>query len=316
MVVDPTRQWGSWKTAFPADSATVRQTGAGRYLVRFPHIAVRGGVAHVTAVIGAGPAWCQLGRWFPSGRDEYVEVHCYRHGGTPADTRFGIVFSAKSGALAVPGGEYAYAHAGPGGALLDSYNSTGTANAGAYGGPGFYKVYLPGVGLAGGTAGNVQVTAAESQVPRRCKAADLAGGTDVTVYVSCVDGSSAPADSAFTVSYHRARSVFGELAPPKRFGYVLSGTFAPPPGTEFNSAGAVNAVTPSGVGQYLVVLGRLGIRETHTQVTAFGGHPDYCVLQDVWHNIGGDGVVRNVICFDAAGAQADNAAFVTFSSRV
>jgi hypothetical protein len=315
-VMDPTRQWGSWKTAFPFDFATVDHLGPGNYLVRFPHIAVHGGVAHVTAVIGAGPAWCQLGKWFPGGSDEYVEVQCYRHGGTPDDTRFAIVFSAKSGPLALPGGEYAYVHADSGAGLIDSYNSTGAPNAAGNGGAGFYKVYLPGVGLPGGFAGNVQVTAAEPGTSRRCKVADIAGGVDIIVYVSCVDGSSAPADSTFTVSYHRERSVFGELAPPKRFGYVLSGTFAPPAGTDFNSAGAGNAIIPSGVGQYLVVFKLLGIRETHTAVTAVGGKPDYCALQDVWRNIGGDGVVRNVICFDVTGARAANPAFVAFSSRV
>jgi hypothetical protein len=316
-VLDPTRQWGSWKTAFPADFATVDHIGIGEYLVRFPHIATTGGVAHVTAVLGTGPAWCQLGKWFPSGGDEYVEVRCYRHGGTPDDTRFAIVFSSKAGPLVVPGGGYAYVHADPAAALIDSYNSAGAPNAAGVGGPGFYKVYLPGVGTPGGFAGNIQVTAAEPGVPRRCKVADVAAaGTDIYVWVSCVDGSSLPADSTFTLTYHRERSVFGELAPPKRFGYVLNGTWAPPPGTNFNSAGAANLMIPSGPGQTLVVFRQLGVRETHTEVTAVGGKPDYCALQDVWRTFGSDGLVRNVICFDVTGAQADNASFVTFSSRV
>jgi hypothetical protein len=316
-VMDPTRQWGSWKTTFPLDFATVDHVGPGNYLVRFPHIGVRGGVAHVTAVIGNRPAWCALGKWFEKGGDEYVEVQCYRHGGVPEDTRFGIVFSAKTGPLVVPGGAYAYTHVDASGALIDSYNSTGAANAAGAGGAGLYRVLLPGVGVPGRFAGNIQVTAAEPDRARRCKVADIAiQGADVLAYVACFDGLSAPANSSFTLSYHRERSVFGELAPPKLFGYVLSGVFAPPPGTNFNSAGAVNTITPSGVGQTLVVFGRLGVRETHLAATAVGGGPDYCSLQDVWRNIGQDGVIRNVICFDATGAQANNASFVTFSSRV
>jgi hypothetical protein len=118
----------------------------------------------------------------------------------PDDTRFAIVFSAKSGPLAVPGGEYAYVHADPGAGLIDSYNSTGALNAAGYGGAGFYRVYLPGVGVPGGLAGNIQVTAAESGVARRCKVAEIIGCVDIVVYVACVDGSSAPADSTFTVS--------------------------------------------------------------------------------------------------------------------
>jgi hypothetical protein len=316
-VMDPSRQWGGWKTAFPADFATVDHFGPGTYVVRFPHIGVPGGVAHVTAVLGGAPAWCQLDKWYPRHGDEYVEVQCYRHGGVPDDTRFAIVFSEKSGPLPVPGGEFAYVHADLTGTVLDSYNSTGAVNVVSAGGGGFYKVLLPGVTVPNVFAGNIQVTAAEPGLPRRCKVADIAvGGTDVYAYVSCVDELSLPADSTFTLSYHRERSVFGELAPPRRFGYVLSGAFAPPPGTDFNSVGAGNSVTPSGPGQYFVVFKQLGVRETHTEVTAVGGNPDYCALQDVWRNIGGDGVVRNVICFDATGSQADNQAFVTFSSRV
>jgi hypothetical protein len=278
---------------------------------------VAGGVAHVTAVIGPGAAWCQLGKWYPHGVDEDVEVQCYRHGGVPDDTRFAIVFSARSSPLAVPGGAYGYVHADPGGSIISEYNSTGAPNSSGYIGAGFYKVLLPGVGVATEFAGNVQVTAAEPGVARRCKVADYAWrGLDVYVYVSCVDGvTDKPADSTFTLTYHRERPVFGELAPPKRFGYVFSGTSAMSPATDFNSAGAGNAIVPAGVGQYLVAFKKLGVKETHAEVTAVGGGPDYCALQDVWHNIAGDGVVRDVICFDATGAQAANPAFVTFSSR-
>jgi hypothetical protein len=315
-VLDPTRQWGSWKTAFPADFATVDHVATGNYVVRFPHIGVPGGVAHVTAVVGSRPIWCGLGKWFERGGDEYVEVQCWGIGGIPVDSRFGIVFSAKFAPLVVLGGGYAYTHVDAAGTLLDSYNSAGGTNAASAGGAGTYKVLLPGVGVAGAFAGNVQVTAAEPDRDRRCKVADVAvARADVVVYVACFDGLSAPADSAFTLTYHRERPVFGEVAPPKRFAYTVIGAVAPP-GTDFNSAGAPNTVTPSGVGLTLVVFGQVGIRETHLQVTAVGGRPDFCSLQDVWRNIGQDGVIRNVICFDAAGSRADNAAFVTFSSRV
>lgn len=317
-VMDPSRQWGSWRTAFPLDLATVDHLGPGSYLVRFPHIAARGGVAHVTAVIGTGPAWCQLGKWYPQGTDQLVEVQCFRHGGAPDDTRFAIVFSDRSGPLAMPGGAFGYVHADAGASIINEYNSTGAPNAAGYGGGGFYKVLLPGVGPGVGFAGNIQVTAAEPGASRRCKVADTAwSGADIYAYVTCVDGvTSKPADSAFTLTYHRERPVFGDLGPPKRFGYVMSGTFIPSPGTDFNSTGSPNVVTPSGVGQNMVTFTKLGVRETHAEVTAFGGGPDYCSLQDVWHNVAGDGLIRNVICFDDTGAQADNPAFVTFTSRI
>lgn len=315
-VMDPTRQWGSWKASFPADAATVDHTGPGTYRVRFPHLAAKAGVAHVTAVIGAGPAWCQLGKWYPQGSDEIVEVQCYRHGGVPDDTRFGVTFTERSAPL--PSGGFAYVYANVAGGIVAEYNSAGAPNATAYGGPGFYRVVLPGVGAAAGFGGNIQVTAAEPGAERRCKVADYAwGGPDVVVYVSCVDGiTSAPADSTFTVTYHRERPVFAEAGPPKRFGHLLIDTAAPPPGTDFNSVGAANVVTPSGLGQNMVTFTALGVRETVAVTTAVGGKPDYCAFQDVWRNIVGDGVIRNVICFDANGNRAKNAAFVTFSSRV
>ncbi|GAA0907668.1 hypothetical protein GCM10009557_82480 [Virgisporangium ochraceum] len=317
-VMDPTRQWGSWKSAFPADWATVDHLGPGAYRVHFPHLATGRGVAHVTAVLWGGPAWCQLGKWYPNGADETVEVQCYAHGGIPADTRFAISFTERRGPLAVPGGGFGYVYADSAANVLTEYNSTGAANPVAYGGGGFYRVTLPGVGAVTGFAGNVQVAAAEPGKPRRCKVADVAwGGADVVAYVACFDGvTSKPADSAFTLTYHRERPLVGELGPPKRFGYVHSGAFAPPPGTDFNSLGAANVITPSGVGQNMVTFTGLGVRETHAQTTAVGGKPDYCSIQDVWRNIGGNGVVRNVICFDDTGAQAPNPAFVTFTSRV
>jgi hypothetical protein len=315
-VMDPTRQWGSWKNAYPADWATVDHVGPGAYQVHFPHLATGRGVAHVTAVLWGGAAWCQLGKWYPNGTHETVEVQCYRHGGIPADTRFGISFTERAGKLAVPGGGFGYVYSDSAATVLTEYNSTGAANPVAYGGGGFYRVTLPGVGAATGFAGNVQVAAAEPGAGRRCKVADTAwGGVDVVAYVACFDGlTSKPADSAFTLTYHRERPLFGELAPPKRFGYVQIGAFTP--GTDFNSVGAANVITPSGVGQNMVTFTALGVRETHAQATAIGGGPDYCSIQDVWRNIGGNGVVRNVICFDASGAQAPNPSFLTVSSRV
>jgi len=313
-VMDPSRQWGSWKVAFPADMATVSQLGPGAYRVRFPHLATDAGVAHVTAVVGQVPAWCKLDRWFVR-RHLFVDVSCHKLGGAPYDTPFSIVFSQKSAPLAVPGGAYAYVHADAGAGLIDSYNSAGATNAAAAGGGGFYRVVLPKVGTSPGFSGNVQVSAV-FETARRCTVADIAvGGDDVYVYVTCVDGAGMPADSGFTLTYHRERPVFGEVAPPRRFGYVLTGPVVGP-GTDFNSAGGVNAVVPSGPGQTFVRFPFLGVKETHAQVTAFATGPNFCVLQDVWQTSGGDAFVRNVICFDGTGAQADHRSFVTFSSRI
>jgi hypothetical protein len=64
------------------------------------------------------------------------------------------------------------------------------------------------------------------------------------------------------------------------------------------------------------VFPRVGIRETNVQATAFGPSPDYCNLQTPWSVFPPDLVIRNVICFNAAGAQAGNRFFVSGNSRV
>lgn len=318
-VLDPTRQWGSWKTAFPSDFATVEHLRPGGYRVRFPHIGVSGGVAHVTAVLGAGPAWCQLARWFAAGGDELVEVQCYHHGGVPEDTRFAIEFAARSNPLTVPGGQFAYAHVAVDGTLADSFTS-GDEAVESSGEAGQYLVALPGVGVlhTDNGSGNIQVTATDAVLPRRCAPTGVTGVAHlVLVEITCVDGSGALADSEFTLTYHRERAVFGEVAPPKRFGYVVTGAQLADADVDFNNAGAANMVLPAGAGRSQVLFGRVGTGETNVQVTVRrGGGANYCALGDVWQNIGGDGVVPSVVCFDSTGQPANNAAFVTFSSRL
>jgi hypothetical protein len=308
-VLDPTRAWGSWKALFPADPVRVWHNGSGRYLVRFPHIASRG-VAHVTAVAGDA-RWCQLQAAVPSGADQDVHVQCYRHGGAPQPATFSVVYSSSSGAP-VASGAYAYTYVDPAGNLVDSFNSTGAANAAVRGAVGRYRVTVP--APVSGYEGGIEVTAEHANSPRRCKVdawRPVVGGH--FVYVNCYDQASALADSWFHLTYQQKRSHFGALAPPDNLAYLWSPALGGP--TDYNSQGGVNTITPSGVGQYLVVFPRIGVRETNVQATAYGPSPDYCNLQAPWGAVG-DLVVRNVICFNAAGAQAPNRFFVAGSSRV
>lgn len=313
VIPDPTRQWGSWKAAFPASWATVQPIAVGRYLVRFPRIASRNGVAHVTAISGA-PRWCQVENTFPIGVDQAVLVSCHRHGG-PADwSRFAVMYSSSS-KVAAPGA-YAYLLADSLGGLVHSYNSTGAPNSVAQVGPGVYRVHVDGVGT-GVLAGHLQVTAhSPNGIPRKCKVARWdPSGKGYHAIVRCFDGVGTPADSGFNLTYHRERAVFGGLAPPKRFGYLWSPGLGTP--ADYNSFGFVNSIVVTGIGQRLVRFPGVGVAETHVQVTAFGGSPDYCGLQEVWQLIGADAVVRNVICFDGiTGARANNEFFVSYTSRV
>ncbi|MFV2021373.1 hypothetical protein [Micromonospora sp. LOL_023] len=312
-ILETTRQWGGWKAGAPALWATVDQIGIGRYRVRFPLTASLNGAAHVTAVDNA-PRWCQVFQTFPSGTDQIVIVQCYRPGGAPDNSRFVVDYTAASGVLPPGPDAFGYVKANPVGGLISSYNSVGAGNLVSQLGTGFYEVRLNGLGTAL-LDGNLQATAEHPNLPRRCKIArwTSTGGT-ILAYVFCFDPAGAMADSFFNLTYHRQRPIFGAVGPPNRFAYLWSPALGG--ATDFNSAGGVNSIMVSGVGQYLVTLPLVGFRMTTVQVTAFGTTPDYCNLQAPWLLSGSTVFVRNVICFNAAGAQTPNNFFLTYSSNV
>ena len=71
-----------------------------------------------------------------------------------------------------------------------------------------------------------------------------------------------------------------------------------------------------GSGQYLVTFPKIGSLEDHVQVTAFGKGESYCGLQALWSTmLGGDVLVRNVICFDGLGNIAKSDSFTAYTSR-
>src|SRR5215472_15484800 len=71
-VPDVNHQAGSWPPGFVVHTTP----GApGEVFVRFPQIASKAGVVHVTAVIDIA-VWCQAEHWAASGPDEVVAVRC------------------------------------------------------------------------------------------------------------------------------------------------------------------------------------------------------------------------------------------------
>ena len=312
-ILDTTRQWGGWMTSMPGVWATVDQIGVGRYRVYFPGTASRNGVAHVTAVDNA-PRWCQVFQTYPSGSNQIVEVQCYRPGGAPDNARFVVDYTSASGVLPPGSDAFGYVKANPVGALMSSYNSAGAGNTVAQLGTGIYEVRLNGLGTAL-LDGNLQATAEHPNLPRRCKIArwGSSGGT-ILAYVFCFDAAGAMADSLFHLTYHRQRPIFGAVGPPKHFAYLWTPALGG--ATDFNSAGGVNTIFGSGLGMYLVTHTLVGYRMTTVQVTAFGPRPDYCNLQEPWIVSGTTVYIRNVVCFNAAGAQAPNDFFLTYSSNI
>ncbi|MEV4759721.1 hypothetical protein AB0J86_32140 [Micromonospora sp. NPDC049559] len=316
-VLDPTRQWGSWKTAFPGLSAEGMWLAPGRFLVKFPQVGTgsRGNV-HVTPVNRTGH-YCDIVRWYQSGVDEIVDVQCFKPGGARDDTPFTVLWTLSTGVLPAGSGSYASLQYGAGG-LVQWYNSTGGGVAVVPGPPGQYQVRLGGVGSLAALAGNLQVSAVHpNAAPRRCKVFSWsASGTDIIATVFCFDATGVLASSEFTLSYHRERAVFGSFGPPKYFGYVWSAGAGqtnfnyPAGGFGFNGIGAI-----APPGRYLVKYPFLGLAETHSQVTAFGEGPHYCHLTQPWSHVGSDAEV-DVLCFDNAGNPAPYRFFNSFTSWV
>jgi hypothetical protein len=307
-VMPVSRQWGSWKAAFPASWATVSQIGVGFYQVKFPHIGGKG-VAHVTAV-NYGPVSCQLAKWGFSGTDEIVYVRCHTATGAPRDSAFTVLYSESSGLSGAP---YGWVWGAAGGGVVNGFNASGAPNSSVPIGVGTYDVRLPGLG--GGFDGNVQVTAVHSQTGVRCAVAKWApSGSDQRVIVRCNNSTTgAPFNTDFTLTYHHKVAVFG--GSPTRFGYLWDTFGAIPPGANVNSFGAVNTVVSAGAGLRLVTFPKIGLDQSHVQVTAFSSGGEFCNLLAPWAIIGGDAVVRDVACYTGAGARINTRSFVTYTSR-
>ncbi|HTJ38473.1 MAG TPA: hypothetical protein VL738_35010 [Dactylosporangium sp.] len=138
---------------------------------------------------------------------------------------------------------------------------------------GRYRVLFPGAAAARGV---VHVTAI-NDAPYWCQANTWGpAGLDEVVYIDCYKAGGTPAFTAFT-------AIFESSSPPTiaingRFGYVD----AQPTGalvSQFNSAGAVNSVTPLAVGQWLVKMPNLstpGPVDGSLQATAVNVAPARC----------------------------------------
>ncbi|MEV6524691.1 hypothetical protein AB0M43_22305 [Longispora sp. NPDC051575] len=315
--LNTSRQWGTWKTAFPASWASGGKLATGRFRVKFPNIGTPKGFVHVTPVNRTGN-YCEIVFWTPSGADEIVDVQCHKPGGAADDTPFTVLWSVSSGVLpSSQPGSHAYLRYGTAG-ITDSYNSTGLGAAGGPTGVGQYTFKLYGVGLATMLSGNLQATAIQpNAAPRRCNIYKWSfSGTDILATVYCYNQAGALTNSEFTLSYHRERTVLGSFAPPKYFGYVWSAGNVGQ--TNFNYPTALNANTIGAtipVGRYIVKYPNLGVKETTAQLTANSPTSNYCNLTSAWSYAGVDAVV-DVICFDNAGNPKAEVFLSTFTSRI
>jgi hypothetical protein len=314
-IPDLSHQAGTWPALMHAHSAP---GVPGQVIVRFPAIAAKGGVVHVTAV-NVGAVWCQAQKWGPSGTSEMVTVRCFKAGGVPVFSQFTVLFTVSSKGKFPAGRAYGYVHFEPGPGIVTSFNSAGSANTVAPGPTGVWTVKMPGLGSAA-PAGQIQVTAVNSSGPAKCGVGGWSSTPGGQAFqVRCFNGGSTPLKTGWTLSYERRRAITG--AQPKFFAYtfddkpLLPGPYAPAPaGVNFNSQGAVNTIRSAGTGLRLVQFPRVGKLPNTVLVTPFHAGPAFCNLLAPWATAVPNVIVRDVACYTAAGTLKNERTMTTYTS--
>ncbi|MFJ7154130.1 hypothetical protein ACIQUQ_04255 [Streptomyces sp. NPDC101118] len=189
-----------------------------------------------------------------------------------------------------------------------SRNSTGAANSVVRTGTGLYTVRLANLGRTGGT---VHVTA-YGATSNTCAVRDWNPvGNRLDVRVSCFTRTGLRVNTPFTASFVNTSGLGGS-----RFGYVwannpTSAAYTPSTAYQFNSSGALNAITRSGTGRYTVRLRSIGAAAGHVQVTAYGDTSARCKVGN-WFVSGADQLV-NVRCHDRLGNLRDQRFTLTYA---
>jgi hypothetical protein len=192
-------------------------------------------------------------------------------------------------------------------------NSTGLANTIARIAVGRYAVTFTNLAWWGGNGGTVDVTAYGAAADA-CKVGSWGpSGADLVVYVNCFDSAGAPADAYFDAAYTRPVGNPGHLA------YVwanspTSASYTPSALYQYNSTGATNTITRSGLGLYRLHLPGLGAASGTVKVTAYGSASTQCKVVN-WYPVGTEQDV-NIRCFSAAGALADSYFTATFADHI
>lgn len=290
------------------------------YTVRMPGLGLEAGTVQVTAY-GNDSVACQVAYWLPLGNDQAVRVRCHDNAGTAVNSRFTMAYTSVT---ASENGRIGYVWADSPAApaytpnLAFQANSTGAINTITRSGVGVYRVYMPGLGAAGG---HVQVTP-YGLTPARCVVwfwLNNAGTEEINV--KCFTMAGAPTDSRFTVTFVDGTNILGLGNCCDPAGYAtayawandatLPGPYQPSPSYEFSHMQpfAVPGARRIGVGHYAISW-QPWISHNHgnVQVTAYGASAINCKV-DYWNNP--DGI--RVRCFTATGAPADSRYTVAFT---
>jgi hypothetical protein len=285
----------------------ISRSGTGVYAVSWPGMTATGsdgGTIAVSAHTGGGgsaDAHCEVTNW----SDESTAVACFDASGTPADSRFDILYLKPT--EGTPGTAYAwagspttasyyanasYAHNPAGGNVVITRSGVGT-----------YAVEWQGYSPTGTNEGTVLVTPYQSG-GNRCSAVSWgATGSGTQVHVQCATPAGAAADTRFVVQMLDST----ELA--DGFGYAwthlsTTASYLASPGYSFNSMDSDVQIDRFGTGDYRVTFvdlqaeGHLTSRG-HAQVVRYGTPGGSCKLDDF-----GPAFV-DVSCLDASGNPED-----------
>lgn len=319
-IPDAQHQAGSWPAPF---KVTTKPGVVGQVIVRFPKIASKGGVVHVTAV-DSRAVWCQAQKWGPSGTDEVAIVRCFRASAGPAVpvfAPFAVMFTRSSKGPFPAGRAYGYVHFQPGAGVVARFNSAGAVNTVTPGPVGVWLVTMPGLGSAV-QSGGVQVTAVDPAGPTKCELSGWASSASRQRFqVRCYNGMATPLSTGWTLSYQRKRAITG--GQPANFAYtvdnkpLLAGPYAPaPPTVNFNSAGAVNTIRSAGAGLRLVQFPGVGVLPNNVLVSGFKVGPGFCNLLTLWATTFGapNVLVRDVACYTSTGVLKNQSSLVTYTA--
>lgn len=289
----------------------VFRVAKGQYRVEFQQLADRGGNVQAMAY-GYGSERCSVSGWWNSGTTLLVEVWCRTAAGDTTDTPFVAFYSRETTAVAgATYGAYLWAD-NPWSATSTpspeyQWNSSGTLASMTRYSAGSYDVTLPGQSVAGGS---VQVTAYGGG-SEHCKVGWWwLNGSDTVIRVHCFSASGTPADSRFTLNYHRFAPKLHRVG-----GYIwanepTSANYVPSTGFQRN----FNAEYPYGtpvqntagrdfLGAYSVNYPKLRATIGTALVTAYGSGAEYCKPEN-WFSMNG-GTRVWVRCFNASGTAVD-----------
>jgi hypothetical protein len=298
-IVPATHNWNSTSDVQSVNEVCSDDTGV--YSVYLPNLGATAGTVQVTAY-GSDGVYCKVAGWAPDGTRQRVKVRCFGPTGNPADSRFTVSYTNRTGTSTRP---LVYVFASQPAAASYTppanyqYNSTGAANTitKQAGTAGVYTINAPDVA---GATGNVQVTA-YGPGSEWCTAWNWANsGTALRIQVRCWSATGAPADSKFTMTYARNGNLLGSSVCCNSDGHPTAYLFAHNataasyvPASQFGTDN--DPIVHPSTGRYLVTYGGVA-QQGAVHVTAVGYGTARCKVES-WAS----DVAAHVLCINLTG---------------